>query len=262
MASIIEALSNAPLSVQIMLGAFVLIVVIIAIPLVRILVKKIEQMGSISGPGGVKIDLNAQDEKKILATIKIDKQSYDLVLDSVETMIKDYLAKTNALSSNTYDEYVIRRERCIQNAVNGIRLMYHQSSDRDEDLKIDDNFLNLYLQVEFGDVLRHELVNVYKNPALASFSEVDESDELKRIIDVCNTKMELTLNKYSMLSNKHLMKNLIKQTSQQVRDEVYMAVKFFVKLTKKEQEQVLKIHEDQLMNMEKKLIMILGPHQE
>jgi len=260
MTELIAALSSAPIYVIVILSVFALILIGIAVPIIKLILKKIENLNSFTGPGGIKIDLgkSSGDGKALVATVSISNKTYKLIIDSVEATIKDYTTERHEIKETAFGEYYKKRERCVQNAIDGIRLSYQlKTDDSAAGAETTDNFLKLFLDVEFGTILREELIGVFKNPRLSHFSEIEESDELKRITDSCATRMTLSLRKYTTLINAEILKGIVGSTNAQLRDTIYDAIKFFVRLSKKEQEDMLEMHKHRMAELEKRLLMVL-----
>jgi hypothetical protein len=261
MAELIDALGRAPWYVIVLLIACLAVLIAIAVPIIRLLMKKIEAMNKVTGPGGVVVDLSggAIPGTGVIATVKISNKTYKLILDAIESTLSDFVSTRDRIRDTSQTEYQTKREKCIKQAIDSIRLLWMTKTNEkdDADLEMSDNFLKLFLEVEFGTTLRDELVGVYKNPRLSTFSEIEESDELKRIIDSCATKMILTIRKYAKMIDGETLKNVINSSNVQIRDTIYDAIKFFVKLSRKEQEDILETNKQRIKLLESKLMTIL-----
>jgi len=252
---LIVTLSNAPLHISIFFILIVVLLILILIPLIINLVRTIKKVTKIK-IGDKEIQLSG-GEKLVSAIQKIDEKTYKLVFSSVEEVYDRYINNEAKVKQSTYHDLKKSREDCINRAIESIRVDFTNQNISMENFEITENFLALFLEIEFGKVLRDELSTVIKLDHLNELSDNEISEKLREIIDSCTNKILLNIKKYTMMIDQRLIIDIFNKSSGKIRDYVDKSIRFFVTLSKKEKEELIKLNEKKLMELENKLKTIL-----
>ena len=255
LATLITTLSNAPVYISIFFILIIILLILIVIPLVINLIRSMKKITRIK-IGDKEVQLTG-GEKMVSSIQKIDEKSYKLIFSTVEEIYEKYFNNETAIKQTTYQDLKQSREDCINRAIETIRVDFTNDNISLKDFEITENFFSLFLEIEFGKVLRDELSVIIKMEKLNELSEIDISDKLKEIIDSCTNKIALNIKKYAMIIDRKLVLETFKNSHQKIRDYVDKSIKYFVTLSKKEKEDLIKLNEKKLNELENKLKMIL-----
>jgi hypothetical protein len=254
---LINTLASAPAYISIFFILIAVVIILLLTPLVLGIIKRVKNITRVK-IGGNEIDLSGPAGDKIVASVqKIDGKTYKLVLNSVEEVTEKYHKNEQNLKNKIYADLKKSREECINKAIESIRIDFTNNNPNLENFETADNFFSLFLEVEFGKVLRDELSSLIHNERLSDLSDIETLDKLKDIIDSCTNKIALNIRKYTMLIDKKLILDSFDSSSGKIRDHVGRSIKYFVTLSKTEKEDLIKLSEKKLEELENKLKTIL-----
>jgi hypothetical protein len=254
---LVKALSVAPAYISIFFILIVVVIILLLTPLVLGIIRKVKNITRIK-IGGNEIDVSGESGNKVIASIQqIDGKTYKLVLNSVDEIIEKYSKNEQNIKNKIYADLKKSREECINRAIDSIRMDFTNNNPNLENFETTDNFFLLFLEVEFGKVLRDELSKLIHDEHISNLSDIETLDKLKEIIDSCTDKITLNIRKYSMLVDKKLLLDSFDNSNGKIRDHVGRSIKYFVSLSKTEKEDLIKLNKKKLEELENKLKTIL-----
>jgi hypothetical protein len=267
--SMLNTTAGTALLFIIVLGLFSILV-----PLVITLVNKLKTASKaplgfefeVSGGNskkGVTVEATATPPTATIQTtsghaIKIPLKVYELILDTFNTAFDDYVEKKMSVKTNTETDLKKKLEECVSTAIGSITLSYNLKKPADEKaIPGEREFLTLFLEAEFGKILTEELSKVKNDPKIHNWTDIETSDALSKIMKDVARRIQVVVIPLAILPFGKPLSSVISSIDYIIKEAVLPTIQAFVKSSKEEQEEYLKISEQKQKAVETRLQNIL-----
>jgi len=254
MVELVQALLSSPIGTVllfiIVIGLFVLL-----FPLVRFLIKKLKDMKK--GPGGIEFVTTDGTKGGQSASgsgiLRIPENIYFQILESFNSSFKEYVSDRVKVNSEVRISMRETLEQCVSAAIGNIALNFttnHLRSSDNNDFKL----LQLFLEAEFGKILREELLKIQKDTRLSKWTDVESSDALVTTLNNASRQMKIKVMTVAFLPfSQEALKELAGSMDSIIRETVWPTIQTFVRLSKEEQEAILLLDKTRQEKIESQL---------
>ena len=183
--------------------------------------------------------------------LKLDKtKTIQVVITSLEDNYKAFEKSKNETVRLVKEEHLRHRERCVRDAI-GILFNSYLNEDKDEEDK-HENIFKYFLQVEIGLKLKEELSSLIKKEDLDVMSDDEKNSEVVRITQALFMEANNSILKIDLI-NRSTFKKIFEENKEMIKDSISNAIKNFIKMSKREKEELLKANEARLKEAETRL---------
>jgi len=246
-------------------GTVLLFVIVIGLfgilfPVVMFLLKKLKDIKK--GPAGIEF-YQGNDGKEVTKVItsgdgkgilKIPENIYLQIVDSFNSSFKEYISDRLKLNGDTSGALRESLDQCVNAAIGNIVLNFTTIHMKNQDSNGDFKLLQLFLEAEFGKILRDELLKIQKDVKLPRWTDIESSEALMMIMKNLTRQMKIKVMTVAFLPfSQESLKDLAESMDTTIRETVWPTIQTFVRLSKEEQESLLDLDKKRQEKIEHQL---------
>lgn len=169
--------------------------------------------------------------------------------EAIKIQVNSELKNTQKIALTRAIEYL-----CLEYA----RLHENNADIEESSLSQMGLILELYLRRDFGNVLLTRLDMIRENNSLYAKTEFEINDEVQKIVDDCVQSMKHRIKEYVLISDTRILHKLFDTSASKLRDNINETIKKFVLLSKKQQDDLIKLAKKRESSIDEKIRMIIG----
>jgi predicted PurR-regulated permease PerM len=243
-------------------GTVLLFIIVIALffivyPLIRFLIKKLKDMKSL-GKNGVEFETSVDGKVSVSSNqngtgqvIRLPLNVYKMIIEAFNSTFVEYSTSMSKVKSDHKAEITEKLEDCIEAAIGSIVLSYNNVNSKDQNSDV--RFLQLYLESEFGKIFREDLEKIRDNQKLSKWSDAESTDALNNVVKSILNKMKRQIMPWVSVSFGQSLSDLIPSLDHSIRETISPTIQSFVRLSKEEQDSLLKLDKERQDMVESKL---------
>jgi hypothetical protein len=245
------------------IAVVVLLAILLVKPLIKPIGKAVEKIAErIRGLGPAKFAGEAKNDIEVgvvtpSGKIKLDPAKFGVIEKLIETSFDDYTARRRQIIADHNKDYYRKRDKCIDNAIRTIQINYRtEVTEGRAASRADDSVFGLFLEVFVGKTLREQLIVLKNNSRLPEMSTEEQNDEVGSLVRECVDKMKQQISDFMGLDT-DAFSTIYKAAAETLRDEIKSTITQFIKLSRIEQEELLKEKQERIDLLKSQIKQIL-----
>jgi hypothetical protein len=193
--------------------------------------------------------------------VTISKETLNNLKDIFESQYEMwYSSKENQITKNT-TTYITKVEECLKDTLSALQMGYQGFINEEDDLSEQDDWLKLFIESEFCQILKMQLEALLKErQEVANWNEYETSERIASIINSCTARLLVALHKYTgpKLINGEAFSSGFDGSKSKIQDGIGNTIKSFVKMTQKEREDMDVLLAKRIKNIDERLERIFN----